>query len=98
MEKASLGAVAIVAAVAAAGMYFMREAYERQITDLQKQLEAAKQHTVATEKARQAEDEARRTGLIAVERARAEERWQREIEAKRTADAAREKAQSEKGR
>jgi TPR repeat protein len=106
----SLAVIALVALLAGIAMYFMNAAHERQVADLQKQLEAAKQQAagaekarkqaeearIAREKARAAEEEARRAGELAVQRARAEERERREEEARRTADAARERWMAEK--
>lgn len=104
MDKASLGAVAIVAAVGGAGMYFMNAAHERQIVALQTQLAEAKQRhaaelentrkraeeaQAAMQKALKAAEEVRRLSDIARQKQLAAERASAELEARRTADIAR---------
>jgi hypothetical protein len=88
MDKGSLASAVLVAAVAGAGMYYMNAASERHIADLHRQLATLQQLMAERAKAAKSEEEARRAGDLAVQRALAEERAQRDAEAKRTADAA----------
>ena len=102
MDRNFVAALAVLVVLASGALYFLDAAHERQVADLRKQLEAARQQAAESDKARKAAErgavekarseggEISKAGEPPMQQQRADGEAQREAEAqKAAADAAR---------